>query len=86
LRRALLLLALLALATPARAQMSGNATGLGGPGTADLPALAEGSTITAVRVEGADGAPVAAAAEAAARRAFGLAPARASRRSWPRPP
>ncbi|MBS7789743.1 hypothetical protein KTR66_07045, partial [Roseococcus sp. SDR] len=73
-RPAPLLLALLALAAPARAQMAGNATGLGGPGTADLPALAEGSTIAAVRVEGADGTPVAAATEAAARRAFGLAP------------
>jgi hypothetical protein len=74
LRRALLLLALLALAGPARAQMAGNATGLGGPGTADQPALAEGSTIAAVTVEGPGGAPVAAATEAAARRAFGLTP------------
>lgn len=73
-RGGFLLLALLALAAPARAQMAGNATGLGGPGTADLPALAEGSTIAAVTLEGPGGSAVAAATEAAVRRVFGLAP------------
>lgn len=73
-RAAFLLLALLALAGPARAQMAGNATGLGGPGTADLPALADGSTIAAVTLEGPGGSAVAAATEAAVRRAFGLTP------------
>lgn len=75
-RRGLALLALLAglaNALPARAQMAGNATGLGGPGTADIPALAEGATIGAIEVEwrgqGADQA----AMEAAVRRAFGFA-------------
>lgn len=70
-----LLALLVALASPAAAQTTGatgNATGLGGPGTVDVPALADGSTIAAVEVEisGEAGGDLA----AQARRAFGLAP------------
>jgi hypothetical protein len=69
-----LLALLVALVSPAAAQTSGatgNAAGLGGPGTADVPALADGSTIAAVDVEvsGEAGGDLA----AQARRAFGLA-------------
>ncbi|CAH0130419.1 alginate export family protein [Roseomonas sp. CECT 9278] len=73
-RIAVALLALLALATPARAQSPGNATGLGGPGTADLPALAEGATISAVEVELRGEPDAQGTVEAATRRAFGLSP------------
>lgn len=79
-RRGLLFLALLAaLAAPARAQTGasaggGNATGLGGPGTVDVPALAEGATIAAVEVELRGEAGPRGDLEASVRRAFGLAP------------
>jgi hypothetical protein len=80
LRAALLLLALAApghAAAQGQAAGGGNATGLGGPGTGAIPALAVGATIGAVRVD-LEGGPADPATrqmlEAAVRRAFGLAP------------
>lgn len=78
-RHALALLALLALVGPvltgrASAQSAGNATGLGGPGTGNIPALADGTTIGAVEVEWRGEPGDQGSLEAAARRAFGLSP------------
>ncbi len=52
----------------------GNATGLGAGGTGDVPALADGATITRVDLELSGQSPSRAAFPASARRAFGLAP------------
>lgn len=62
---------------PALAQLAAagaNATGLGGPGTADVPALADGSTIAAVEVELRGEPDAGRDMVAQARRTFGLGP------------
>jgi hypothetical protein len=67
---------LVALAPPSAAQTggaTGNATGLGGPGTGEVPALADGTTIAAVEVELRGEPDPLRDLAAEARRAFGLA-------------
>lgn len=69
---------LASLAAPARAQTAalggGNATGFGGPGMVDVPALADSATIAAIQVELGGQADPGRSIEAEVLRAFGLSP------------